>query len=515
MAKELQTASIVAPAFWGLNLQDSSVSMDSKYALKADNCIIDSYGRLGSRKGWRYVTQQLNGVDDANAGINLLGMHKHTDNAGTERYISWSATTFYREDGNLIPITPTTTDTISTGAWHAATLNDATFFFQEGYKPLYYTTAGTFQTVDLHADYSGTVPVGSFVLSAYGRLWVVKGSKVYFSDLLTGFQWDTGTAGYIDISSVFPKDSDTITGLGAHNGTLVIFCRNSIIIYGDRDNLSGNFDPTSMTLIEAIKGVGCVAHDTIAQTGSDIVFLSSTGVRSLGRTIVEKSQPLGDYSVNVHDTLIADMGTESQAAQVKGVYAPKYSFYLLRIPNTNVVYCFDTRTVLDNGGWRATTWSGLSNTSYYYDHESNELLMTDANGIAIYDTFLDNGNTYVLSYLSNYFDLGSPTTNKVMKNIRCTVIGASGQTFLFRSGHDYKTDYRNFAIKLDTQGDIAYYNVDEYGLAEYNGGINLQSIRVPIGGQGEVLQGGIDCVINSRPLSIQKLDMYLKVGRTY
>jgi len=51
MAQPLQNITIAAPAFKGLNTQDSPLSGDVQYAAVVDNMVIDTYGRIGSRKG--------------------------------------------------------------------------------------------------------------------------------------------------------------------------------------------------------------------------------------------------------------------------------------------------------------------------------------------------------------------------------------------------------------------------------------------------------------------------------
>ena len=63
MTAPLVSASIAAPGFFGLNTQESSITLESGYALVADNTIIDKYGRLGARKGWRYVTSGSTGIN--------------------------------------------------------------------------------------------------------------------------------------------------------------------------------------------------------------------------------------------------------------------------------------------------------------------------------------------------------------------------------------------------------------------------------------------------------------------
>ena len=85
--------------------------------------------------------------------------------------------------------------------------------------------------------YVATAPQTNIVISAYGRLWTASSTAdtvtVYFSDLLAGHIWSTGTAGSLDISRVWPNGSDEITGLAAHNGFLFIFGKRQVLIYAN------------------------------------------------------------------------------------------------------------------------------------------------------------------------------------------------------------------------------------------------------------------------------------------
>jgi hypothetical protein len=60
MAGQLQSSSISAPGFLGVNTQESSVDLSSGYALEAYNCVIDKFGRIGARRGWTKVNAALN-----------------------------------------------------------------------------------------------------------------------------------------------------------------------------------------------------------------------------------------------------------------------------------------------------------------------------------------------------------------------------------------------------------------------------------------------------------------------
>lgn len=69
MSEVLQIASISAPGFFGLNTQDSPLDLASGFALVATNCVIDQYGRIGSRKGWSKVNSS-----SGNLGANTVGV---------------------------------------------------------------------------------------------------------------------------------------------------------------------------------------------------------------------------------------------------------------------------------------------------------------------------------------------------------------------------------------------------------------------------------------------------------
>ena len=611
MVAPLQTTSLVAPAFFGLNTTDSEVTLDPKFARVANNCIIDEGGRLGARKGWQYTKQIIvseeltyNGiygtvyipitqnfvelekithgfsegdvlniritktstgetkeiqaevidvidVDTFRIGsnlsgenlaawstfeviyadsdvINLKGMHRFLDIDGAEYFGAWSDDTFYVESpsgsNTLVEVTysdrydATTNPTgsvINDGNWQAATLNDAAYLFQRGYKPLYFSpTTGVLD--DIENQGKGTPPQGNTVLSAYGRLWVAdtpnNKTTVYWSNLLDGAEWrsGTGTVGSLDISSILVYGNDEIVGLGAHNGYLIIFCKNNIIIMGDSDNQDKYLDPVNMQLIEVIHGTGCIARDSIANTGTDILFLSESGVRSLGRTIQEKSQPMRDISRNIRDQLVAEVSRENKDL-IKAVYSESNGFYLLTLPTDTSVYCFDMKMILPDGSARVTQWSNLNHTSWLgFD---GTLYMTNTRGIAEYKGYQDNGNSYTMSYQTNYFDFGSANIVKFLKNISATIIGSTGKSLSIKVYRDYENiEYEPVTLTLKSGGN-AEYGVAEYGIAEYSGGSLTENLKVPVGGSGFVIKLGIESEINGGFLNIQQLNLYAKQGR--
>jgi len=514
MVAPLRTASIAAPGFFGLNTMDSEVTLNQNYARRAENCIIDEGGRLGSRLGWTYVAQTATPATP----VNLKGMHRFLDIDGQEYFGAWSDTNFYiKNGGDLDAVTYTNTpgtNTLTDGNWQAATLNDAAFLFQRGYEPIYFNpTTGVLD--DISTQGKGTPPTGNTVLSAYGRIWVAdtptNKTTVYWSNLLDGAEWrhGTGTVGSLDISGILVYGNGEIVGLGAHNGRLIIFCKNNIIIMDDQSAGKQYLDPADMALVEVINGVGCIARDSIVNTGTDILFLSESGVRALSRTIQEKSQPMRDISRNVRDTLV-DQVSRADKDQIKAVYSDHFAFYLLAIPDEETVWCFDMRAPLENGAARVTRWNGLDHTAWLaFD---GAMYMTNTAGIAEYKGYQDNGSKYSMQYYTNYFDFGMSNMVKIVKNIAATVIGSTGQKFVAKIGTDYEDIYTSYNLTVK-DAEVSEYNIAEYNIGEYSGAALIDNIRIPAGGSGFVIQVGFESEINGGFLNIQQIDLYVKQGR--
>ena len=498
MAKQLQSIAIQAPGFFGLNTQDSPTSLSEQFALVADNCVIDQFGRIGARKGWDYLT--------TSGGDSLVHISEFVKSDGTTEVISASATAIYKGTTTLTDITPGSY-TVSDGNFDSANLNGVIYLFREGEDPVYYDGT-TCDEVSAHADYSGTVPSGDIVQSGFGRLWVAKtdtnNTTVYWSDLLTGFKWDTGSSGSIDISKVWPNGADEITALKIHNNFLIIFGKTQILVY------SGADDPATMQLSDTVVGVGCIARDSVQVTGKDVIFLSDDGLQSLGRTIQEKSAPMRDISKNVRTEMMSFVSSET--GRIYSVYSPEEAFYLLHLENAGETYCFDMRSPLEDGSARVTKWDSITPQCLCRLRDGT-LLLGKGLGIAEYDGFDDNGSTYIMSYFTNYIDFGAPSNLKLLKNLKVTIIGGSDTQATLNWGYDYSYAYRKKTFTLAEQI-IAEYNIAEYNIGEFNAGVLVNRPSVQASGGGQVVQLGIESEINGSAVSIQRMTAQAIVGRT-
>jgi hypothetical protein len=358
----------------------------------------------------------------------------------------------------------------------------------------------------LPAGYTTDTFTPNIALAAYGRIWyadiVNDRQTVYFSDLNSGSALTGGSSGSLNIADIVP-DGDPIVALAAHNGYLVIFCKHHIVLYNNAE------DVTNIALQDLIKGIGCIARDSVALAGTDLVFLSNGGVRSLLRTIQEKSSPIRDISANVRDDLMRYIDAET-TKQVKSVYYEKDAFYAISFPTSNIVYCFDARGVLENGASRTTTW--YTKITAFFPTVGRLLYLGKDGYIGNYTGYSDNGASYRMSYYTNWFDFNQPTVEKILKRIGITFIGGRGVNVSLKWAFDYSESYQSQVYTLANPS-VAEYGIAEYGIAEYTAGVVFDNTTTQVGGTGRVIQIGIEAMIVGSELSVQKMDCYVKQGR--
>lgn len=512
MAQPIHPFSVTAPGFMGLNTADAPVDMDSKFALTANNCIIDKFGRIGSREGW--TTANDTSVALGSANIESIG--ELVENNGTRTILAAG-------NGKLFKLVGTTltqltyggggvAPTITTNNWQTCVINNAILFFQEGYDPLMYDTAISttqFRRLSEHAGYTGTVQLGNCAISAYGRIWNARTTTdkytLQWSDTLTHQKWTGGSAGTLNVYGVWPQGGDEIVALAAHNNRLIIFGSKQVLIY------SGASTPSSMVLEDAISNSGCVGRDTVQNTPDDVIFLSSGGLRTIKRTVQEKSAPLTVASRTVNDDIQAYILNEVTGASIKSVYSPLDSFYLLTFVNSLITFCFDTRVPMPDGSYRVTTWDTVVPKCYCYSL-GRELYFGQPGYIANYGGYLDNGSTYRMSYYTTWADFGDPIRTSILKKISATVVGAVNQVVTYKWGFDYVAQSSSEQVTVGTGSTPAEYGTCEYGIAEFTQGLITDTIWVNSGGSGKVVQVGIEIDINGAAVSVQRLDVYTKDG---
>ena len=504
MAQQRQNIYIAAPGFKGLNTQDSPVTQDPAFASVAENAVIDKFGRIAARKGIKKITSSATPLGSS-SGIEAV--FEFCARNGTKTVFSAGNNKIFTGTSTLSEVTLPGGYSITANNWKIVSFNNDVYFFQSGHAALMSVAGST--TLTAVVDGAHVAPAANEVLASFGRLWAADVANnsytVYWSDLLDGDDWHGGSAGSLDITTVWPTGYDEIVALQEFNNFLVIFGKRSILIY------SGASSPSSMTLSDTITGIGCIARDSIQAIGTDLIFLSDSGLRSLGRVIQEKSNPIGNVSKNVRDTLMASVTSETGI--IKSVYSPEESFYLLLLPTSSEVYVFDMRGTLEDGSYRATTWKDVSLLCGTRTADGL-LYLGSSKGINQYDGFLDDTATYTIKYFTNPMSFGDPSKIKMLKEISFTVIGGSESQVIGNWAYDYREDYstQSFTIAKSEQ---AEYGISEYNVATSQYGVTnvIDIARVKATGSGKVATIGIEATIDGGSLSIQELNTEALLGR--
>jgi len=511
MAQELRSINLVAPAFKGINTEDSPLAQDPSFAEIADNAVIDKRGRIAARKGYDVITTNKTVLGTAA----VRAIREFRDNAGNSKIFSVGNNKIISGTTTLVDETPGSY-TITADNWKMVDFNDSIYFFQRGYEPLVYSNAsGAVEKMSTITGASGAtdIPKANEVVAAYGRLWCAditnNKSTVYWSDLLIGQNWTGGTSGSIDISKVWPDGYDEIVSLAAHNGLLIIFGKHSIVVY------QGAEAPATMSLSDTVAGVGCVDRDTVQHTGIDVIFLSHTGLRSFGRTIQEKSMPISTLSRTITKDIIGLIQGETEF--FRSIYSPEENFYLLTFVGQDTTFCFDVRGTLEDGSFRVTRWPGSVFTAY--ERLTNgTLYVGTTDGISEYKGYSDNGTRYRFKYFSPSLTFGDASRLKILKKIKPTLVGANSATVFMKFAYDFGTSYRTTEFTVGNQNP-AFYNVNEFGensnpLSEFTGGELTNQRSLNAVGSGTTVVVGLESDINGFALSLQEINLLALIGKT-
>jgi len=504
---------ISAPGFYGVNTQDSPVDLAPGFALRAINCVIDESGRIASRKGWQTI--HAANADLGTSNVTTIG--ELIDNSGTSyvlctgggflfKYAAGVLTTLTYGGGGVAP-------TIAANNWQFVQLNGVAMFFQRGYDTLIFDPAvstTTFRRLSERSGSAGTFYQTHTALSAYGRVWSADNgtdkNTVVFSDILAPHIMTGGTSGSLNVAQVWPTGGDEVIALAAHNNFLFIFGRKQILVY------SGADDPATMRLSDSIVGVGCIARDSVQNTGDDVIFLSDSGVRSVLRTVQEKSAPLRPISKNVLNELQTHILAETKD-NIKSVYSKQHGFYLLTMPSFFECYCFDIARPLQDGSTRVTTWQNLT-PSGLYEARDGTLYFGLAGNLATYGSYFDNATAYRAQYYTTWIDFGNPIQISILKKIILTLIGGVNQPIIFKWAYDFVQSYSTETVSISGIVSAAEFGITEYNSgAEYAGNLLVNTLSANGTRSGKVLQFGFEAQIQGSPISIQKIELFTKDGR--
>lgn len=561
MAKPLQTLLVRAPSFEGLNTEDSPLGQTLTFALSADNAVIDRLGRLGSRLAFAADTQTINvqyttdpttvrteknvtqiGGGDLNGKFIILCVVQVTQYNPDNNVVD---TNYFvcRRDGDTLtelPLPPGIPGQVQVGQADIVYFNDNLYVFSAGNPALIYDDANNeMKAMSTEPNWlppqvdSGNLADqidGDIALSAYGRLWVTgvgaDYNKIYYSDLLIANQWYDGkaeptdsqnTGGIIDVSEFWPNGGDRIVSLAAHNNFLIVFGRESILIYAN----AASGDPAAeggIFLQDSMMNLGSVGRDAVVNTGSDVLFVDDSGLRSLSRTIQEKSVPIGDVSRNVRGDIRRVIG-EADQNRIALSYWPSESVIVCLFPDTAQAFVASANAPSSTGGLKMTKWNRcFFNKMFYYENQGTTAVYlggnTDQNGLLKYEGYTEwNGQAFTFKYSSMPLDFGEPAKDKFMKSIDYTIFSLFEETnATARWGYDGNLS-RKKAIDIDALIP-AYYNEATFGDTTFGAsGSTIRRYRVNTRGSGSMARIGLDIKILGNEVSVQEINVQTLLGR--
>lgn len=503
MPKQLAPLTVQAPGFMGLNTQQAGSILPPGWATKLDNFVFDDVARIASRQG----TQQVNGTVITNTPV-VRATHEYIDASGNIVHIVAGDNKIWKEVAGTMTDVSGTITTPTADNWKFVNFNGWCVGFQSGHAPIVATSA----TTPAFADSGGTQYNGSMGLSAYGRLWTVSANTLYYSDLLIN-NFTGGSSGSFDLAKFWPNGMDEAVAIADFNGFLVVFGKDSIIVYENADDI------TNMAIVEGIKGIGCVARDSVQVVGKDITFLSDSGLRTLGRTLEQEKLPITDISQHNRDNLLAVLSGETEA-NIKSVYNSDKGFYLLSMPAAGVSYYFDLKFPNEDGTWKTTKWN-IAPTALSFSQDHTMYMAVDSGYISKYFGYTDgadsasaNGSSYTIDYEGVWNDFGEEVANqiKILKNVSVLGAGTTSSNVVFKWAVDYEQTYHTRALTFSSNPPAAYGSA-QYSVDVFSATGSFERVRSSLSNSGQVILYGITTTIDGTAFALQRLDVLAKIGR--
>lgn len=512
MTAQLQPIDLVAPGFLGLNLSQASNILSPRFATKAQNCVLDSSGRLAAREG--YTIQTTTPVTPA-VDIETIFEYRQGDGS-VSLIVAWDggiANDISNPEGNDISGAVVDTD----GRWWFQNFNEKVIGFQHGKEPIVYTGTGSFATV---VESSGTTVTShqGIGLCAYGRVWAVDsdGQTIKYSGLLDETDWGGAGAGSIDMSNIWTGGMDEITALVAYNATIVVFGHNHIVFIGDGQGSSIGVDPNNLYVVDIIEGTGCESQWSIQHIGeSELYFVSRNGIQSLQRVVQEKSNPITTVTKNVRSALTEELRGASQNA-ISSFYSPKLGIYGITFPAAGTTWVLDPRyPYQDQAGETVvpvTTWTLAP--AHWCVRNNDDILLGVSQEVGLYGGTSDDGSSYRFIYQSPWLDLGEQLANrlKILKRIGSILFVENDASILFKWAVDFNSNFDSISKTVSGAEGGAEWGVAEWGLDEFSQGLSLRIVRINARDTGQYFRLGIEGDITGT-FALQQLELFAKIGR--
>lgn len=562
MAQPQQNISIQAPSFQGINTEDSPLTQDATFSARANNAVIDEFGRIGARKGFNnfldfYDFSNITPPAHDDYRVSVGSMHHAAGffpvcvveiewlTAGSVTAVTHHVAAIDMGSQTLIVCdhTGTSQSNVTDAAMRGqfVQFGDVVYLFSTTHSALEINPAA--QEVRVLKDQAGFLPPQDdsgnltngdlhcdVACAAYGRIWIsgVDGDyqKIWYSDLEDARVWYDGkavptdslnTAGGIEVSQYWPSGNDKIVNIRAHNNMLIVFGRHSVLFYGNPQG-----DPAAIGgifLQDTIEGMGLVSRDALCFTGNDLLFVDDTGVRSLGRSVQEQSVPVGELTINVRQDFTYFVQQTDDLSTISLSYWPQDGICVANFPSNKKAFVMDMKKTSQTGGARITTWTEhVWDRALFVENGIKDRILlgsTDGTGIKEYRGYVDNEtDTYRFSYQSNPLTFGDSVRQKFPKRMDLTIVTRDAPTTAYARWGSNTLEYQK---SLDIESQVpGLWGSAQFGNSTYGQSADtIKRYRVNTKGSGAFVTLGVDADINGGVFSLQEINVQTLLGRIY
>jgi hypothetical protein len=563
-------ATLTLPGSLGLNTVESQGLIDASYATLANNCIIDTQGRLSARNG---IAQVSTGNFGGFSGNFISSLFEYNAGGGTYYDIAiWSgpavgdlntaypylvqsmenvavagSSSSYTASAGLLG-----TKSLPTGAGkgnrvYMQNFNNKCIAFVKGKVPWVLSgdpAANAFTAITASA---GSVPVTNGVgYCGFGRVWAVctDNQTIYYSGLLDETNWASPSSGLIDMHTIWSNGTDQVTAIFAFNSALVVCGTKHIVLFTDGTGSLLGLNPVNAYVFDVLAGTGCLSQWTVDFIGqSDVVFLSPYGVQSMQRLSGGRDNPTGTLTKYVRDDLLAALQAEN-VNFVSGKYNNQTGQYLLTLPVSQLVYCLDVRRIYqDSVGERCariTKWP-IQVTDVLVDHLYNVTFGLAYNptvpqyvsaGIGWQTQYTDfKTGAFTYQWQSPWLDFsqelgdGAKSRLKLLKRYETQLFAASTASCTLTWNTDFSLTPQTAAITIgSTSGQSSEFGIAQFGYSNYP--TNTTYANAGFGGtltlgryfydgraSGQFYQFGLSATV-AGSFALQQVQYVAKLGRT-
>jgi len=510
-----------SPGSLGLVTDEEGSAIDPAWAVVLTNAVISKANRVTARDGWNMLTSSPHS-DDTEA------LYEFVEDSSNTFIISAAGLKLYSGTATLTDRTgaaPATQTAPTANDWQFVTLADCCIGFQESHEPILFepdsaagtpsiaTQAADFEDISNTTGYAGSAPQGDAAIATHGRIFAFDSTKrtIQWCALLQPQVWTGAGTGSIGLDNIWPIGTDIGVALVEWNDFLVVFGERSVLLFTGLNDPATNLTIAATTTAsgqaDAIASDGLVARDAVVSVGTDLVFMSRSGLRSLSRALVGDNLPFSSLAPHIQLQLTEEIDTAiGNGDPIRIEYHRPLSAIVARIGDN--YWYFDVRTL---GQIRASKWEGIDWKSA--KSIQGVLYLGQNGGVADYSTNQDDTASYTFKYQSPWIPItGQANRTLIGKEAHIYYESDVDRVINLDWSWDYTGQSFNDSQVLDTT-DAAEWGTGEWGEDEWGTNPTLSVLTHDLAGEGSLLQFCSSTIIDGGTFGIQQIEIFGKLGK--